>query len=53
MTIEVKRYQCLLCGRNKFTKRTPHNCKGGYRKRRIAWKEITPEPITVKIKEDE
>jgi hypothetical protein len=35
---EVKvTYTCLLCGRNKFTKKTPHNCSKNYRKRNIQW----------------
>lgn len=28
---------CLLCGRDKFIRRTSHNCAGGYRKRKIKW----------------
>lgn len=42
-TIEKKepvRYKCLLCGRDKFTKKTPHQCVGGYRKRKLKWEEI-------------
>lgn len=34
------RYKCLLCGRNKFTKKTPHYCIGGYRKRGLKWEKI-------------
>ena len=32
-----QRYRCLLCGRNKFTQKSPHKCKGGFRKRGIKW----------------
>ena len=28
---------CLLCGRDKFTRKSPHICKGGFRKRKIKW----------------
>ena len=28
---------CLLCGRDKFTKRSPHRCVSGFRKRNIKW----------------
>jgi hypothetical protein len=34
------RYQCLLCGRDKFTRKSPHNCNDGFRKRKIIWREI-------------
>lgn len=34
------RYRCLLCGRDKFTRKSPHNCKGGFRKRNIKWEPI-------------
>lgn len=34
------RYKCLLCGRDKFTRKSPHNCVGGYRKHKIQWQEI-------------
>lgn len=34
------RYRCLLCGRDKFTRKSPHNCKGGFRKRNIKWQPI-------------
>ena len=40
---KAKRYKCLLCGRDKFIRRTPHNCVSGYRKRHIKWEEITEE----------
>ncbi len=32
-----KRITCKLCGRNKFTAKSPHKCKGGYRKRGLIW----------------
>lgn len=38
--ITIKRYKCLLCGRDKFTEKTPHKCVGGFRKRKIKWEEI-------------
>lgn len=28
---------CMLCGRDKFIRRVPHYCVGGYRKRNIIW----------------
>ena len=31
------RYTCDLCGRNKFTAPIPHNCVGGFRKRKLQW----------------
>lgn len=34
------RYKCLLCGRDKFIKPTPHNCIGGFRKRGLKWERI-------------
>lgn len=34
------RYKCLLCGRDKFTRKSPHNCIGGFRKRNIKWLPI-------------
>lgn len=37
------RYKCLLCGRDKFTHKTPHKCIGGFRKRGIKWEEIYEE----------
>lgn len=36
----VKRYKCLLCGRDKFTRKSPHNCVGGYRKHHIQWEAL-------------
>ena len=37
---EPIRYRCLLCGRDKFTRKTPHHCLGGFRRRNIKWEEI-------------
>ena len=37
--ISIK-YKCLLCGRDKFTQKTPHKCIGGFRKRGLKWEEI-------------
>ena len=39
----MQKFECLLCGRNKFTKRSPHYCIGGYRKHHIKWKEVNTE----------
>lgn len=36
-------YKCLLCGRDKFTRKSHHNCVGGFRKRGLRW-----EPIIIK-----
>jgi len=33
------KYQCLFCNRS-FKRRIPHNCKGGFRKRKIEWLPI-------------
>ena len=33
-------YKCLLCGRDKFTRKSPHNCGRGYRKHHIKWEAI-------------
>lgn len=44
-------WKCLLCGRNTFTRRTAHNCVGGYRKHNIKWEAINPaqkNPLCVK-----
>lgn len=38
-----KIWKCLLCGRDKFTKKSPHNCNSGYRKRNIKWEEVKQE----------
>ena len=37
-----ERWKCLLCGRQKFTHRSPHRCRGGFRKRRIKWLRLEP-----------
>ncbi len=37
---EPKRFRCKLCGRDKFTKRSPHKCRGVFRKRDIEWEEL-------------
>ena len=29
--------KCLLCGRDKFTHKSPHRCIGGFRKRKLKW----------------
>jgi hypothetical protein len=36
---KIKKYTCLLCGRNKFTLKSAHICNGQYRKRKIKWVE--------------
>jgi len=33
-------YRCLLCGRDKFTRKSAHNCGSGYRKHHIKWEAI-------------
>ncbi len=35
-----KKYKCKLCGRSGFTKKSPHNCVGGSRKRNFEWEEL-------------
>lgn len=35
----MKRYKCLLCGRDKFTAKQPHVCNHGFRKHGIVWAE--------------
>lgn len=42
---ENQKLTCLLCGRDKFTRKSPHNCIGGFRKRRIIWGMKTPNGI--------
>ena len=37
------RFKCLLCGRDKFTHKSPHYCIGGYRKHKIKWQPIFKE----------
>ena len=39
---ENQKLTCLLCGRDKFIRKTPHNCIGGFRKKRIKWGMKTP-----------
>lgn len=34
------RYKCILCGRDKFTKKTAHHCINGYRKHGIEWMPV-------------
>jgi hypothetical protein len=34
------RWECLLCHRDKFTRRCPHKCVGGYRKKHLKWRPI-------------
>ena len=45
------RYKCLLCGRDKFTHKTPHKCIGGFRKRGIKWEEIYEEKVMTTLTE--
>ena len=33
-------YKCLLCNRDKFQKKSPHNCGNNYRKHKIKWQII-------------
>lgn len=44
-------YTCLLCGRNKFTRKTPHWCNKNYRKHGIEWKLNNEEMSKIKLKE--
>ena len=49
----LTRYKCLLCGRNKFTKRSPHVCIGGFRKRGLIWFQFEADsPETTKLIKD-
>ena len=34
------KYKCLLCGRDNFDRKSPHQCNTGMRKRNIEWKII-------------
>lgn len=44
--------KCTLCGRDKFTQKSPHHCVGGFRKRNIIWELITKKDMnTLKFKE--
>ena len=36
-------FMCMLCGRNKFTRPTPHKCIGGFRKRKLIWQQVKIE----------
>ena len=47
-TIDVvqRRYQCLLCGRDKFASKSPHLCVSGYRKHGLKWIEL--ESVLIK-----
>jgi hypothetical protein len=36
--IAIITYECLSCGRNKFTSKIPHNCGNQFRKRNLQWK---------------
>lgn len=38
--IRSGRWKCMLCGRDKFTHKSPHKCVGGFRKRKIIWQEV-------------
>jgi hypothetical protein len=37
--IRSGRWKCMLCGRDKFTHKSPHKCVNGFRKRKIVWQE--------------
>lgn len=37
---EQPKYKCLLCGRNKFTRKQPHKCNGQNRKRGLKWEKV-------------
>lgn len=39
--IRIGRWKCMLCGRDKFTHKSPHKCVGGFRKRKIIWQELS------------
>jgi hypothetical protein len=41
---QLAKWKCLLCGRDKFTHKSPHYCADGYRKHKILWQQIEPEP---------
>lgn len=42
---EPKRFKCMLCGRDKFTSKTPHRCGSNFRKRNIIWQDISDKQI--------
>jgi hypothetical protein len=37
------RWRCNLCGRDKFTRKSPHRCNSDFRKRGIDWEIFRPE----------
>lgn len=37
---EEQKWQCLICGRDKFNRTQPHRCIGGFRKRGLKWKKL-------------
>ena len=37
---KIVRWKCKLCGRDKFTRKSPHRCNSGFRKRHIIWEAI-------------
>jgi len=43
------RYKCNLCGKDTFTRKTPHKCIGGYRKRGLKWTSV-PELLIKNLK---
>ena len=43
------RYKCNLCGRDRFTRKTPHNCVGGYRKHGLKWTPIPEKELEIKV----
>jgi hypothetical protein len=49
----MNKFKCKICGRNKFDKPTPHNCRVGYLKHygRRKYKDLYNGTIWVKIKE--
>lgn len=40
IVLQSVKWKCMLCGRDKFTRKSPHNCVGGFRKRKIVWQQI-------------
>jgi len=42
---DSNKWKCLLCGRHKFTHKSPHNCVGGFRKRKIIWQQVQKHVI--------
>lgn len=39
-TSESGLYRCLLCGRDKFTRKSPHKCIDGFRKHNLVFQKI-------------